>query len=157
MKRLFGQKSKMTQVFRGGEVIPVTEVRIVTENMKKEELEEIFNSLSVGSKIDVSGLSKGRGFQGVVKRHGFHGAPATHGTKHHLRSPGSIGATGPARVFKGKKMPGRMGGKKVTAKNLEIIEVNKDKKNILLKGSIPGPLKGRVFINLKADKPEGQG
>ncbi|MBU4369752.1 50S ribosomal protein L3 [Patescibacteria group bacterium] len=91
-----------------------------------------------GDKIKIVGTSKGKGFQGVVKRHGFHGASATHGTKDQERMPGSIGATGPARVFKGKKMPGRMGGKQVTVKILEIIEVNPEENLLLVKGSVPG-------------------
>jgi len=91
-----------------------------------------------GDKIKVVGTSKGKGFQGVVRRHGFHGASATHGTKDQERMPGSIGATGPARVFKGKKMPGRMGGKQITVKTLEIIEVIPEKNLLLVKGAVPG-------------------
>lgn len=92
----------------------------------------------VGDKVKISGLSIGRGFQGVVKRHGFHGSPASHGHKDQLRMPGSIGATGPARVFKGKKMPGRMGGKRITVNNLEIIEVLPKDNLLLIKGAVPG-------------------
>lgn len=91
-----------------------------------------------GDKIKVVGTSKGKGFQGVVRRHGFHGASATHGTKDQERMPGSIGATGPARVFKGKKMPGRMGGKQITVKTLEIIEVIPEENLLLVKGAVPG-------------------
>ena len=92
----------------------------------------------VGDKVKISGFSIGRGFQGVVKRHGFHGSPASHGHKDQLRMPGSIGATGPARVFKGKKMPGRMGGNRVTINNLEIIEILPKDNLLLIKGAVPG-------------------
>lgn len=92
----------------------------------------------IGEKVNVSGISKGKGFAGVVKRWGFKGMPATHGTKHDARHPGSIGATAPQRVLKGKKMAGRMGGKRVTIKNLEVIEVNPEKNLLVLKGAVPG-------------------
>ncbi len=93
---------------------------------------------SEGDIVTVSGLSKGKGFQGVVKRHGFHGGPRTHGQKHSEREPGSIGATGPQRVFKGTKMGGRMGGDRITIKNLEIIGIDNENNELLIKGAIPG-------------------
>jgi large subunit ribosomal protein L3 len=91
-----------------------------------------------GEKVNVQGLSKGKGFQGVVKRHGFHGAPASHGHKDQLRMPGSIGSTDAARVFKGKKMGGQMGAGKITVKNLEIINVLPEENILLVKGAVPG-------------------
>lgn len=91
-----------------------------------------------GAKIQVSGISKGKGFQGVVKRHGFHGGPRSHGQKHSEREPGSIGATGPQRVFKGTRMGGRMGSDRVTIKNLKILKIDKDANEILISGAIPG-------------------
>lgn len=91
-----------------------------------------------GDSVSVSAISKGKGFQGVVKRHGFSGSNATHGTKHTERAPGSIGATGPQRVFKGTKMAGRMGADRVTVKNLKVIAVNKDENFLLVKGAVPG-------------------
>ncbi|MAG12387.1 50S ribosomal protein L3 [bacterium] len=91
-----------------------------------------------GEKITVSGVSKGKGFQGVVKRHGFHGGPRTHGQKHSEREPGSIGATGPQRVFKGKRMAGRMGGDRTTVKNLKILAVDEKNNQLLISGAIPG-------------------
>lgn len=91
-----------------------------------------------GDVVTVSGVSKGKGFQGVVKRHGFHGGPRTHGQKHSEREPGSIGATGPQRVFKGMRMAGRMGGDRITIKNLEIIGVDEENNQLLIKGAIPG-------------------
>ena len=91
-----------------------------------------------GDAIVVSAISKGKGFQGGVKRHGFKGGPRTHGNKHHERAPGSIGATGPARVFKGTRMAGRMGADRVTVKNLKVLQVNKDKNILLVSGAVPG-------------------
>ncbi|MBU4332683.1 50S ribosomal protein L3 [Patescibacteria group bacterium] len=91
-----------------------------------------------GDKVKVTGVSKGKGFQGVVKRHGFHGSPASHGHKDQLRMPGSIGATDPARVFPGMRMPGRMGGEQVTVTNLEIVKIDKDKNLLYIKGAVPG-------------------
>ena len=91
-----------------------------------------------GDMVKVTGTTKGKGFQGVVKRHGFKGGPASHGHKDQERMPGSIGATGPARVFKGKKMPGRMGGKQITVKVLEVIEIIPEENLLLVKGAVPG-------------------
>lgn len=96
---------------------------------------EIFEE---GEKVSVQGTTKGKGFQGVVKRHDFAGAPATHGTKDQHRMPGSAGATGPSRVFKGKKMPGRMGGDKATIENLEIVKIKPEENELLIKGGLPG-------------------
>lgn len=124
----------MTQIFdKAGKVIPVTLISCDAKNLK------------IGQKIKISGISKGKGFQGVVKRWGFKGSPATHGTKHTHRAPGSIGAMGVAKVFKGKKMPGQMGGKKVTLKKLEIIEIKKNQ--IAIKGAIPGSRKSEIKIH----------
>jgi large subunit ribosomal protein L3 len=103
-------------------------------------------SFEAGEKVSVSGTSKGQGFQGVVKRHGFSGADASHGTKHHERAPGSIGATDAARVFPGKKMPGRMGGVRVTVKNLEIAAIDAEKGLVMIKGAVPGSRNGLVEI-----------
>lgn len=96
------------------------------------------SQFSAGDIVKVSGISKSKGFQGVVKRHGFHGAPATHGTKHAHREPGSIGATWPQRVIKGMRMAGRMGGERVSVRNLEVVDVRPDEELIALKGAIPG-------------------
>ena len=101
---------------------------------------------AAGDTVRVTGISKGRGFQGVVKRHGFHGQDKTHGNKDQLRMPGSIGATGPAHVFKGQKMPGRMGGDKTTVANLEIIEVDQENNILLIKGAVPGARSGLLLI-----------
>lgn len=93
---------------------------------------------SVGDHVAVSGTSKAKGFQGVVKRHGFHGGPRTHGQKHNERSPGSIGGGLRNRVPKGMKMGGRMGGTRVTIKNLTVVGVVKEKNQLILRGAIPG-------------------
>lgn len=91
-----------------------------------------------GDKVKISGTSKGKGFAGAVKRWGFSGFPKTHGTKHGLRSLGSIGSRWPQRVLKGKKMPGRMGGVRITVKNLKIAKVDKENNLLAVKGAIPG-------------------
>ena len=99
-----------------------------------------------GDIVDVTGTSKGKGFQGVIKRWGFSGGRATHGSKFH-RARGSIGmSASPARVHRGKKMPGQMGNVRVTQQNLEIVEVRADQNLILVKGAIPGPNQGLVLI-----------
>ncbi len=101
-----------------------------------------------GEFVDVAGISKGKGFQGVVKRHGFHGVGgATHGQHDRLRAPGSVGASSyPARVFKGMRMAGRMGGKTVKLINLQIIKIIPEKNLLLVKGAVPGPKNGFLKI-----------
>jgi len=99
-------------------------------------------------KVMISGITKGRGFAGVVKRYNFAGSPKTHGAEQVLRRPMSAGATGPQRVFKGKKMPGHMGNRRVTFKNIEVIDVDLDRNFVLLKGSVPGPNRGLVEIKV---------
>lgn len=97
-----------------------------------------------GDKIDIQGTSKGKGFQGVIKRHGQHRGPMGHGSMYHRR-PGSMGPTStPGRVFKGKKLPGHMGRVTVTIQNLDVIKVDNDKNVVLVKGSVPGP-KGAIL------------
>lgn len=91
-----------------------------------------------GDVVKVAGISKGKGFQGVVKRHGFHGGSRTHGQKHSEREAGSIGATGPQRVLKGTRMAGRMGGKRISVKNLKIIKIDKANNQLYISGAIPG-------------------
>ena len=101
---------------------------------------------AIGEKVDVIGKSKGRGFSGVIKRHGFGGGRATHGGKCH-RIPGSIGSSAwPSRVFKGKKLPGRYGGEGKTVRNLEIFDVRPDENLILVKGAVPGHREALVMI-----------
>ncbi len=113
---------------------------------------EIFEA---GTKADVSGVSKGKGFEGVMKRHNFAGQGASHGTHKKHRAPGSIGACAtPARVFKGMRMAGRMGGEKVTTLNLEVVSVDADRGLLLLGGAVPGP-KGSIVLVREAVKARG--
>ncbi|WP_297954927.1 50S ribosomal protein L3 [uncultured Desulfobulbus sp.] len=105
---------------------------------------------AIGDMIDIAGKSKGRGFQGVIKRHGFRGGRATHGSDFH-RAPGSIGCSAwPSRVLKGKKMPGRMGNETVTQKNLKIIDIRNDENVLLVRGTVPGAKNGLLNIFTKA-------
>jgi large subunit ribosomal protein L3 len=106
--------------------------------------------LKTGDSVNVSGRSKGRGFQGVIKRHGFGGGRATHGSNFH-RAPGSIGNSAwPSRVVKGRKLPGHMGTNKLTQKNLEVIDVREEDNVLLLKGAVPGAKNGIISIHTKA-------
>lgn len=96
---------------------------------------------AVGDQVEVSGTSKGKGFQGVIKRHGFHGGPRSHGQKHSERSPGSIGGSGGragGRVAKGMRMAGRMGSERVTVRNLVVLQVHTETNELVLKGAVPG-------------------
>jgi large subunit ribosomal protein L3 len=113
------------------------------EKGEQEEAVEVGDSIKVSvfspdDKVHVHGVSKGKGFAGVIKRHGFGGGRATHGSMFH-RAPGSIGmAAYPARVLKGTRLPGQMGNKQVTVKNLQVVEVNEEENLLLLKGAVPG-------------------
>ena len=100
----------------------------------------------VGKKVDVVATSIGRGFQGTTKRHGFTGGKATHGVTTH-RQPGSIGCSAyPSRVIKGKRLPGRMGGKRVTIKNLLVVAIDPEQSLLVVRGAIPGPVRGFVLV-----------
>ncbi len=105
----------------------------------------------IGEKVKVSGITKAKGFQGVVKRHGFKGAPKSHGHKHDLRAPGSIGSGFPEHVTKGKRMAGRMGGKRATSKNVKVVFIDKEKNLIGLKGAVPG-VAGRIVEIVKSNQ-----
>jgi large subunit ribosomal protein L3 len=99
-----------------------------------------------GDRVKVSAIAIGKGFQGTIKRHNFGRGPVSHGS-HNVRAPGSIGASAdPARVFKGQKMPGRMGGKRVTQRGLEVVRVDPDRSLLLVRGSVPGPKNGAVEV-----------
>jgi len=108
-------------------------------------------TFEVGDKIKVAGLSKGKGFQGVVKRHGFHGSPATHGHKDQLRMPGSIGAGGVQHVFKGVRMGGQMGGGQITVTNLSVIDMDSEKNELFIKGAVPGARGNLLLISGEGD------
>lgn len=168
----------MTQIWKDGGIIPVTQV-IATPNKvalvrteekdgysavqlqlgrtKKEFKSKEASSLEKGSEIGVSvfkegdivkvsGTMKGRGYQGAVKRHGFHGGPATHGQKNRLRAVGSIGATAPQRVTPGHRMAGHMGDTRITVKNLKIVGVDEEKNMLLIRGAVPGAISGILEI-----------
>ncbi len=120
------------------------EFRVDSTELKRGD-EVKLTDFKSGDKITAIAISKGKGFQGVVKRHGFHGGPKSHGQKDRHRAPGSIGASWPQHVIKGMRMAGRMGGDKVTVKNLEVVEVDKENNLIAIKGAIPGR-KGTLVI-----------
>jgi len=127
--------------------------------LDKKDIEKItlgekinINIFEKGQKIDVKGFSKGKGFSGVIKRHNFNSQRASHGNSLSHNAPGSIGqCQTPGRVFKGKKMAGRMGNRKTTIKNLEIININEEKNILLIKGAIPG-YNGRIVVLKHAKK-----
>ena len=126
----------------------IREIKLPKESvLKVGDQIKVLDILKVGDKVKVSGTSKGRGFAGVMKRWGFGGGPRTHGQSDRPRSIGSIGqGTDPGRVWKGKKMPGRFGGKKITVKNIKILKINHEENLITLKGTIPGHIKSLVKI-----------
>ena len=101
---------------------------------------------AAGDKVDATAISKGKGFQGAIKRHGQHRGPMTHGSKFHRHAGSNGAASDPSKVFKGKKMPGQMGCKKITIQNLEVVRVDAENNLILVKGSVPGPKKSLVTI-----------
>lgn len=148
------KRKKIKKTMKGKEFRWLREVRIKGQRDKGAESIE---GIKIGDRIDVSlfregdmvkvaGISKGKGFQGAVKRWGFSGRDATHGVKHEHRTLGSVGATTPQRVLKGKKMPGRMGAERVTVKNLKIVRVDPENNLLAVKGAIPGPRGGLVEI-----------
>lgn len=123
------------------------EIRIDDAGAAPKAGEQVLVSVfAAGDQVDVCGVSRGRGFQGVIKRHGFSGGRATHGSMFH-RAPGSIGQSSyPSRVIKGMRAPGRMGGVRVTVRNLRVIEVDADNHRLVVKGAIPGAPGGYVVI-----------
>ncbi|PIR07035.1 MAG: 50S ribosomal protein L3 [Candidatus Komeilibacteria bacterium CG11_big_fil_rev_8_21_14_0_20_36_20] len=152
----FGQKSKLSKSLQGhlkglSNFRYVREFRVTsTDNIKRGQIFDV-TSFKPGDKLKVAAIAKGKGFQGVVRRHGFHGSPATHGHKDQLRMPGSIGATDAARVFKGTRMAGRMGGQKVTLSNLELIEADEKNHLLYIKGAVAGARNTLVSIITDGD------
>lgn len=146
-KTIVGIKKEMTQIFsEDGKVIPVTLV----------QLPEGTKELKVGDRLKITGTSKGKGFAGVMKRWGFAGGPATHGSGW-KRKPGSIGGTTtPGRVYKGKKMPGRMGGRQVTVKGFEVMALDAKNNLVSISGALPGPRNNnlRLVIESSSESPE---
>lgn len=120
-----------------------------TENIDKYEAGQdikVADMFSAGDRVDVSGISKGKGYQGTIRRYGQKGGPETHGSMYHRRV-GSMGAgTSPGRVFKGKKQPGHMGADKVTIQNLDVVRVDNEKNLLLVKGAVPGPKGGLIVV-----------
>ena len=118
------------------------------ENAGEYELAQEIKAdiFEAGDKIDATAISKGKGFQGAIKRHGQHRGPMTHGSKFHRHAGSNGAASDPSKVFKGKKMPGHMGSKKITIQNLEIVRVDAENNLILVKGSVLGPKKSLVTI-----------
>ena len=151
-----GFEETKTQRLSGGELGHLKKnelppLRILREFRTNEELEEgqtlTVDVFEEGERVDIVGKSKGRGFTGVVKRYGFSGGPKTHGQSDRHRAPGSIGAgSTPGRVFKGKRMPGRMGTDTVTSQNLVISRIDPENNIIAVRGSVPGPKNGLVII-----------
>lgn len=132
------KKNKIKKTMKGKEFRYVREQRI-----NKEEVLNIGDKIDLtifkeGDNVKVSGTSKGKGFQGGVKRHGFHGRNATHGVKHEQRTIGSTGCRFPQHVIKGRKMPGRMGFERITVKNLKIVKIDLEKNLLVVKGAVPG-------------------
>lgn|GEM_PF-1851795 len=138
-------KREMTQIFKdGGKVIPVTVVDVI------DDID--FDQLNENTKVSVSGKTIGRGFAGGIKRHGFKGGPRTHGQSDRQRSVGSVGAgTDPGRVFKGKRLPGHMGNEIKTLLGVTIVRVDKDKKQIVVAGSVPGSRKNLLTLEVNTD------
>ena len=143
----FGEAKKVTKAIAGhlkklGKLLFLREFRNEEPKIDDKELKRgdriDVSVFKEGDLVRVSGLSKGKGFAGVVKRWHFHGRPATHGTKHELRTGGSVGSSFPERVIKGKKMPGRMGFERVTISNLKVVRIDPEKNFLAIKGAIPG-------------------
>jgi len=135
LEKLKEKKVKKTQKEK-----PFRYLREFKDDISKYKLgQEIDVSIfKEGDKVSVSGISKGKGFAGVVKRWGFHGRPRTRGTKHEERQPGSVGASTPSRVVKGRKMAGRMGFERITVQNLKIVKIDKENNLLAIKGAVPG-------------------
>ena len=130
----------------------VREFKLEGEYAVKDEIKaDVFEA---GDKIDATAIAKGKGFQGAIKRHGQSRGPMAHGSKYHRHAGSNGSCSSPSKVFKGKRMPGHMGGKKVTTQNLEIVRVDAEKNLLLVKGAVPGPKKALVTIkeSVKAGK-----
>ncbi|MEK7658703.1 MAG: 50S ribosomal protein L3 [Patescibacteria group bacterium] len=133
------KKNKIKKSMAGKEYKYIREFRIQNSEFEKDGEKEInVATFSEGEKVKVSGMSKGKGFQGGVKRHGFSGRNATHGVKHEHRTIGSTGSRFPQHVIKGRKMPGRMGYERITVKNLKIAKIDAENNLLILKGAVPG-------------------
>ncbi len=124
------------------------EIRMSDVGQYEEGQKVRVSIFDVGDRVDVTGISKGKGFAGVVKRHGFRGGPKTHGQSDRQRAPGSIGAgTTPGRVYKGMRMAGRMGNARVTVQNLQVVLVDPERNLLAVKGAVPGARNGLLVVN----------
>ena len=133
------KKEKIGKSMKGKEYRYIKEFSIIEGDSVKNVGDQInVSEFQAGDKVTIAGTSKGKGFQGGVKRHGFHGRNATHGAKHEARTIGSIGQRFPQHVIKGRKMPGRMGFERITVKNLKIAKIDAENNMIAVKGAIPG-------------------
>jgi large subunit ribosomal protein L3 len=130
------KKNKIKKTMKGKEFKFIREERGMEDKNAGDEIN--ISLFQEGDIIKVAGFSKGKGFQGGVKRHGFHGRRATHGAKHEQRTIGSVGTRFPQHVMKGRKMPGRMGNERVTVKNLKILKVDLENNLLIIKGAVPG-------------------
>ncbi|MFH1308858.1 MAG: 50S ribosomal protein L3 [Patescibacteria group bacterium] len=139
------EKAKEKKSLKGKSYKHLREFRLDKTDFKVKDKIKV-DSFKVDDKVKVSAISKGKGFQGVVKRHGFSGGPASHGHRHVLRAPGSIGSAFPEKVFKGKKMAGHFGHERVSVKSLKVISINEKSNLISIKGAVPGPINGLVEI-----------
>lgn len=141
MKKLEAKKIEMLQIFaEDSRVVPATSLRLLGKS-------EDWTEVSMGAPVTVRGRSIGKGFAGVVKRYHFKGGPATHGQSDRQRHPGSIGGTTtPGRVYKGKRMAGRLGGKYVTVKGLRVVSLDKEKGLISVSGAVPGARNSAVTL-----------
>ncbi len=150
----FGEAKKLNKA-QAGHLKGLAQVKHMRQFSTEQELNRgdqlTVASFEAGERIAVTGTSKGKGFQGVVKRHGFGGSPASHGHKDQLRMPGSIGATDAARVFKGTRMGGHMGDERVTVQNLEVVRVDEETNEIFIKGAVPGARGGLVLLAAKGE------
>lgn len=131
------KKTKERKTSRGKNFKVLREFRVKGDDIKEKNIIDV-SSFKEGDKVKVSGISKGKGFQGGVKRWGFSGRNATHGVKHEHRTIGSVGCRFPQRVIKGRKMPGHTGARRQTVKNLEIMKIDKDNNLLFIKGALPG-------------------
>jgi ribosomal protein L3 len=142
-----GKKLNMSQIFLdSGQVVPVTiigSIDAVTSAMENVD-------------VTVIGTSKGKGFTGVMKRWGFHGGDATHGQKHDARKAGAIGAQTPGKVFKGKKMAGRKGNKRVSIKGLRVVKVLPEVHQVMVSGAVPGARNSKIVLKFESDIDLGQ-
>ena len=143
-------KAERGHTASNGALRRLNEFRVAAEQLSDVAVGSVLNAgeiFSVGDRVDVQGVSKGKGFAGVVKRHGFRGGPRTHGQSDRHRAPGSVGAgTTPGRVLKGTRMGGRMGGRTSTSMNLQVIEINPERNLMYVEGSVPGATNGLIQI-----------